>query len=148
MRNCNNSASMAATARRSATVFIGVPLPSPAAVCLRAFFAVGSALAVLAAGVSSVGCGCSTGCAESGIAMSAGPEFPRFLETNASTLSADELGRYHKQQSLVGQILAAYEQTPGGTDRIAVLMQQMQECGPPPPQIAGPMGDNAGCSIS
>jgi hypothetical protein len=33
---------------------------------------VGSALAVLAAGVSSVGCGCSTGCAESGIAMSAG----------------------------------------------------------------------------
>jgi hypothetical protein len=65
-----------------------------------------------------------------------------------STLSADELGRYHKQQSLVGQILAAYEQTPGDTDRSAVLMQQMQECGPPPSQIAGPMGDNAGCSIS
>ena len=75
-------------------------------------------------------------------------EFPRFLEANESTLSADELERYRRQQDLVGQILAAYKEAPDDTDRVAALMQEMQACGPPPAQIAGPVGDASGCSVS
>ncbi|KAL1514777.1 hypothetical protein AB1Y20_003863 [Prymnesium parvum] len=75
-------------------------------------------------------------------------EFPRYLEANESTLSAAELARYRKQQALVEQILEAYRRTPDDTDRIAALMQEMQQQGPPPPSISGPVGDGVGCSIS
>ena len=74
-------------------------------------------------------------------------EFPKYLATHADQLSAEELARYQKQQELVRQILEAYDETPGDTDRVADLMQQMQQCGAPPPEIAGPVADGMNCSM-
>ena len=75
-------------------------------------------------------------------------EFPKYLATHAEKLSAEERQRYEEQQALVGQILEAYEKTPDDTDRVATLMQRMQQCGPPPPEIAGPVADGVGCVIA
>ena len=75
-------------------------------------------------------------------------EFPRYLDTHKDSLSADDLRRYTEQQAIVAQILAAYEETPGDTDKVASLMQKMQACGPPPPEIAGPVADGVGCVLS
>ena len=44
--------------------------------------------------------------------------------------------------------MVAYEEVPSDTDKVASLMQQMQACGPPPPEIAGPVADGVGCTIS
>jgi len=74
-------------------------------------------------------------------------EFPRYIAANQSSLSAEELARYRKQEALVGDILRAYEESPEDTDRVATLMQQMQACGPPPAEIAGPVADSAGCAV-
>ena len=75
-------------------------------------------------------------------------EFPKYLATHADKLSAEELKRYTEQQELVAQILHAYEHTPDDTDKVAALMQRMQQCGPPPPEIAGPVADGVGCVVS
>ena len=75
-------------------------------------------------------------------------EFPRYLETHASALSSEDLCRYTKQQKLVARILAIYDETPSDTDQVATLMQEMQACGPPPPEIAGPVADGVGCTVS
>ena len=75
-------------------------------------------------------------------------EFPRYLATHGESLSEEERTRYTEQQRLVAQILEAYEQAPDDTDRVATLMQKMQACGPPPPEIAGPVADGVGCCIS
>ena len=75
-------------------------------------------------------------------------EFPRYLDTHKDRLGPDEMTRYKKQQDLVAQILAAYDRTPTDTDEVAALMQRMQACGPPPPEIAGPVADGVGCVVS
>jgi len=74
-------------------------------------------------------------------------EFPKYLASHASSISAEELQRYQKQQALVERILEAYEETPADTDKVATLMQQMQACGAPPAEIAGPVADSAGCVV-
>ena len=70
------------------------------------------------------------------------------MEQHGATLSATDKARYAEQQQLVGQIIAAYEGVPSDTDKVASLMQRMQACGPPPPEIAGPLADGVGCVIS
>ncbi len=77
-------------------------------------------------------------------------EFPRFLAEKGPSLPADDLARYRKQQQIVSEIVAAYSAagSDGGTERVAELMQQMQQCGPPPAEIAGASGPDAGCLIS
>ena len=75
-------------------------------------------------------------------------EFPKYLATHSDSLSADDKRRYMEQEKLVAQILEAYDKTPDDTDKVATLMQRMQQCGPPPPEIAGPVADGAGCVIS
>ena len=77
-------------------------------------------------------------------------EFPRFLAEKGPILPADDLARYRKQQQIVSEIVAAYSEagSDGGTERVAELMQQMQQCGPPPAEIAGASGPDAGCIIS
>ena len=70
------------------------------------------------------------------------------LATHAATLSPEDKERYTTQQALVAQILEAYEHSPDDTDKVATLMQQMQACGPPPPEIAGPVADGVGCVVS
>jgi hypothetical protein len=46
----------------------------------------------------------------------------------------------------VASILEAYARTPEDTDRVAALMQQMQQLGTPPAEIAGPGGGPAGAA--
>ena len=75
-------------------------------------------------------------------------EFPKYLDAHRDTLPAADLARYTQQQDLVVQILRAYEEVPSDTDRVADLMQRMQQCGAPPPEIAGPVADGAGCVIA
>ena len=74
-------------------------------------------------------------------------EFPRYLASHKESLSEQERSRYMQQQRLVGEILKAYEETPDDTDKVAMLMQQMQACGAPPAEIAGPVADTAGCIL-
>jgi peroxin-19 len=75
-------------------------------------------------------------------------EFPRYLATHGPSISEKDRKRYMEQQALVSAILEAYDQTPEDTDRVATLMQQMQQCGPPPPEIAGPVADGVGCVVA
>lgn len=72
----------------------------------------------------------------------------RYLEQHGATLSATDKARYVEQQQLVAQIIAAYDEVPSDTDKVASLMQRMQACGPPPPEIAGPVADGVGCVIA
>lgn len=74
-------------------------------------------------------------------------EFPKYMKTHSDNLSADEKARYLEQQRLVALILEAYDKTPEDTDKVATLMQKMQACGPPPPEIAGPVADGVGCCM-
>ena len=63
-------------------------------------------------------------------------------------MNVADKARYPEQQQLVSAIMVAYEEVPSDTDKVASLMQQMQACGPPPPEIAGPVADGVGCTIS
>ena len=72
----------------------------------------------------------------------------RYLEQHGATLSATDKARYVEQQQLVAQIIAAYDEVPSDTDKVSSLMQRMQACGPPPPEIAGPVADGVGCVIA
>ena len=75
-------------------------------------------------------------------------EFPRYLAEHSATLRPELRERYQQQQALVAQILAAYESAPDDTDRVAGLMQQMQQLGAPPAEIAGPVAEGVGCVLS
>ena len=75
-------------------------------------------------------------------------EFPRYLESNRASLKPADRERYTKQQALVAQILASYEEAPDDTERVATLMQQMQQYGAPPAEIAGPAADGVGCVVA
>eukprot|EP00965_Chrysotila_dentata_P153358 5069173-Pleurochrysis_carterae.AAC.3 len=72
-------------------------------------------------------------------------EFPRYLQTHRATLAPEDLQRCTKQQAVVAKILRAYEENPEDTDTVAQLMQEMQQYGPPPTEIAAP---GTGCSVS
>ena len=68
------------------------------------------------------------------------------------SLSSEDLQRFRKQEQIIGQILVAYDEQPSDPDKVAALMQEMQQCGPPPAEIAGPIagldGLSGGCVVS
>ena len=73
---------------------------------------------------------------------------PPGLRRCAGSASAADLICGMEELYTYDTILEAYEQAPDDTDRVATLMQKMQACGPPPPEIAGPVADGVGCCIS
>lgn len=79
-------------------------------------------------------------------------ELPRYLSEKGDSLSPADLQRFRKQEQIIGQILSAYDEEPSDPDKVAALMQEMQQCGPPPPEIAGPIagleGLSGGCVVS
>ncbi|KAJ2003553.1 Peroxisome chaperone and import receptor [Coemansia thaxteri] len=65
-------------------------------------------------------------------------EYPRYLEKNKDSLSAEDRARYEKQHSYVKQILALFAETTddaANDPRIVELMQKMQDCGQPPNEL-------------
>mmetsp|Transcript_23008 Transcript_23008/g.53772 ORF Transcript_23008/g.53772 Transcript_23008/m.53772 type:complete len:275 (+) Transcript_23008:3-827(+) len=69
-------------------------------------------------------------------------QYPEWMEKNRSTLSPEDLSRYTKQQSVLQQMTAIFDKEPENFDKLMDLMQQMQECGPPPPDIVKSMAPN------
>ncbi|KAG0570280.1 hypothetical protein M758_6G144800 [Ceratodon purpureus] len=64
-----------------------------------------------------------------------GERYPEWLESHKSELSSEDTARYTKQYDFIKQLCHAYETTPGDFKKIVDLMQNMQECGQPPPDI-------------
>ncbi|KAJ2644372.1 Peroxisome chaperone and import receptor [Coemansia sp. RSA 1694] len=65
-------------------------------------------------------------------------EYPKYLDKNKDTLSAEERERYEKQHSYVKQILAMFAESTddaANDPRIVELMQKMQDCGQPPNEL-------------
>ncbi|KAJ1904453.1 Peroxisome chaperone and import receptor [Coemansia sp. S17] len=65
-------------------------------------------------------------------------EYPKYLEKNKDTLSAEDRERYEKQHSYVKQILAMFAESTDDSlndPRIVELMQKMQDCGQPPNEL-------------
>jgi len=66
-------------------------------------------------------------------------------------MSTEEEAQYRQQHKFVEEILAEYEKEDSDTERVAQLMQDMQECGQPPPQIvkelAGALGTDGLANI-
>ncbi|KAJ2736078.1 Peroxisome chaperone and import receptor [Coemansia sp. BCRC 34962] len=65
-------------------------------------------------------------------------EYPKYLEKNKDTLSAEDRERYEKQHSYVKQILTMFAESTddaANDPRIVELMQKMQDCGQPPNEL-------------
>ena len=59
---------------------------------------------------------------------------------SAVTRSAEDHARYTRQLAVVREICDTYEKEPDNTDKVVELMQRMQECGQPPPDIVKELG--------
>ena len=59
-------------------------------------------------------------------------KYPKWLETNKSSLTNDEFARYSKQFEYIKELCGVYETTPNDFERIVDIMQNMQACGQPP----------------
>lgn len=75
-------------------------------------------------------------------------KYPAWLEEKKSSLPAEELDRYNRQFSLVSKVCSEYEAESSNDsddikkkrfEKLLGLMQQMQECGQPPPELVGEM---------
>lgn len=64
-----------------------------------------------------------------------GERYPEWLESNKSELSKEDLARYTRQHEFIKQLCQVYETTPNDFQRVVDLMQNMQDCGQPPPDI-------------
>eukprot|EP00958_Prasinococcus_capsulatus_P013943 scaffold1446_cov391-Prasinococcus_capsulatus_cf.AAC.29 len=64
-----------------------------------------------------------------------GDKYPRWLEANRASLSAEDIDRYAKQQALIAELCTIYEERPDSFAEVVSLMQQMQECGQPPAEL-------------
>lgn len=64
-----------------------------------------------------------------------GDRYPEWLESHKSELSSEDTARYTRQYDFIKQLCHAYETTPDDFKKILDLMQNMQECGQPPPDI-------------
>ncbi|KAI0339238.1 Pex19-domain-containing protein [Trametopsis cervina] len=70
-------------------------------------------------------------------------KFPKYLEDNAETLSAEDKKRYNSQQRLVVEILAVFDSPSYSPDneeqgiKIVTMMNKMQEFGSPPQELMG-----------
>ena len=62
--------------------------------------------------------------------------YPAFLASAKERgLAEEELQRYTRQAALVAELLAVFDRSPQEAERIMQLMQDMQKCGAPPPEI-------------
>ncbi|KAK9812106.1 hypothetical protein WJX73_007507 [Symbiochloris irregularis] len=68
-----------------------------------------------------------------------GSRYPDWLEQHQQDLPAEELQRYQKQHSYITQICHLYETDPGNSTKLFELVQAMQACGNPPPDIVSEM---------
>lgn len=64
-----------------------------------------------------------------------GERYPEWLETHKAELSSEDRARYMRQYDFIKQLCHAYETTPDDFQKVVDLMQSMQECGQPPPDI-------------
>ncbi|KAI3693547.1 hypothetical protein L1987_76493 [Smallanthus sonchifolius] len=62
-------------------------------------------------------------------------KYPKWLQDNESKLNKNEYERYVRQHQLMKDLNAVYETEPGNFNKIAEIMQKMQECGQPPNDI-------------
>lgn len=87
-------------------------------------------------------------------------QYPEYLKQNASTISAEDLERYKKQEEIVIQIVAKFDEPGADKDatamspaeeqrqkdrqgEVAELVAKMNDCGAPPKEIMGelPQGE-------
>ncbi|KAJ1860470.1 Peroxisome chaperone and import receptor [Coemansia sp. RSA 2703] len=64
--------------------------------------------------------------------------YPEYLEKNKDKLPKEDYERYEKQHSYIRKILALFDEKPGDSvndPRVAMLMQEMQDCGQPPAEL-------------
>lgn len=76
-------------------------------------------------------------------------EIPRHLAARGDSLPQDEVARFKRQHEIVSEILEIYASRPDDTEAVTSLMEQLQQCGPPPTEVAGLNLDAAGgCTLS
>lgn len=61
--------------------------------------------------------------------------YQKWLQDNKSKLNKEEHNRYFNQHELINDLNAIYESEPGNVNKIAELMQKLQESGQPPNDI-------------
>ncbi|KAJ2828996.1 Peroxisome chaperone and import receptor [Coemansia erecta] len=64
--------------------------------------------------------------------------YPKYLDTNKASLSAEEFQRYTQQHEYIKEILKLFAASEGDAvndPRIVELMQKMQDCGQPPNEL-------------
>jgi len=64
-----------------------------------------------------------------------GDRYPEWLESHKSDLSSEDTARYKRQYDFIKQLCYVYETTPDDFQKVVDLMQNMQDCGQPPPDI-------------
>ncbi|XP_077470764.1 peroxisomal biogenesis factor 19 [Stigmatopora argus] len=67
-------------------------------------------------------------------------KYPEWLEANRSSLSPEDVQRYEQQAKVMGEICQRFEKEEDGDqvfEGIMELMQQLQELGQPPKELAG-----------
>ena len=73
-------------------------------------------------------------------------QYPDWLADNRSKLAAEQYDKYNRQFSIMQQVCTEFESEKDTDDgptkssrfeKILALMQQMQECGHPPKELAG-----------
>ena len=73
-------------------------------------------------------------------------QYPDWLADNRSKIDAAEYEKYNRQYAIMQQVCTEFESEAANDDdavksarfeRILTLMQQMQECGHPPKELAG-----------
>eukprot|EP00741_Cyanophora_paradoxa_P002012 tig00000525_g1951.t1 len=63
-------------------------------------------------------------------------KYPTYLEEHpASMIGEEEFNKFQKQYDYVKQICAVYEAGAEDYPKLVQLMQEMQDCGPPPPEL-------------
>uniref|UniRef100_A0A7S1DL99 Peroxin-19 n=1 Tax=Hemiselmis andersenii TaxID=464988 RepID=A0A7S1DL99_HEMAN len=67
-------------------------------------------------------------------------KYPPWLKENEGKISAEDRERYRKQLGVVKQIVQVFDEEPDSTEKVVVLLQDMQACGQPPPEIMKDVG--------
>ncbi|KAI3634635.1 hypothetical protein MIR68_007016 [Amoeboaphelidium protococcarum] len=62
-------------------------------------------------------------------------KYPSYLQENKDKIPANDFQRYEKQMKCCVNIVQEYEKTKYNQERIAQLMNEMQECGSPPADL-------------
>eukprot|EP00802_Teleaulax_amphioxeia_P017282 Tamp_17434.p1 GENE.Tamp_17434~~Tamp_17434.p1 ORF type:complete len:281 (+),score=78.25 Tamp_17434:106-948(+) len=67
-------------------------------------------------------------------------KYPDWLTKHGPSLSEEDRSRYTRQLAVIREICDTYDKEPDNTDKVVELMQRMQECGQPPPEIVKDLG--------